>query len=101
MNITVLQQKKDSPFDQFWSRCLKKTDKALAKAKWDAITTTGLSTRMLDKDSGQYVEVTLKATPEQIIEGMKQYGLRNLETEDRYIMGPATWLNRGRWMDYE
>jgi hypothetical protein len=101
MNVTLFQPKTDSQFDVFWSGCLKKADKAMAKAKWDLITTTGLYTRMLDRDSGHYVDVTLRASPDEIIAGYREYAMRNLETEDRFIMGPATWLNRGRWMDYE
>jgi hypothetical protein len=95
-----------SSFDEFWELCIKKLDKPLAKAKWDAITSDeGMATKMLDRDSGQFVPVHLKATPEELIEGMQRYRRAQVDSNfklkdgGKFICGPAVWLNRGRWMD--
>ena len=94
-------------FEDFWQNCPKRCDKALARLKWDAITgPNGLHTRMLDRDSGQYVEIELRATPEEILAGMKKYrdtqidrNTWKLKDGGKFTCHPATWLNRGRWMD--
>jgi hypothetical protein len=98
-------------FEEFWDLfpAVKRLQKALCMAKWQAITSeTGLDTRMLDRDAGQYAEIKLKATPEQIIEGLmrsrrlwqgkgdQRYGW---EDGGKYIPMASTWLNQGRWMD--
>lgn len=96
-------------FEEFWKtypHC-RRERKMLAKAKFDAITSGGLATKTLDKDSGLFVEIELKATAEEIIEGAKKYDRRmrnphqSWEYRDggKYICHPATWLNQGRWMD--
>ena len=97
----VTQLKTDQAmFDQFWRLYPRRIDKALAKAKWDAITNGGLSTRMLDRDSGQFIPITLQATAEEIMAGAKRWKDNlPLEYEEKFIPHPATWLNRGRWMD--
>lgn len=105
-NVVVLHPEQDL-FDEFWKIYPKKFAKAMAKAKWDLITgPNGLVTRSLDRDSGTYVSLTLKATPEEIIEGAKRYRAANLKSggygfkdDGKYICHPATWLNQGRWMD--
>ena len=94
-------------FDDFWRNCVKKLDKALTKAKWDAITSErGLETKMLDRDSGAYVAVHLKAAPQELIDGMKRYAKSQIDPNTyrirdngKFTCGPAVWLNRGRWMD--
>lgn len=94
-------------FEAFWKAYPKKVGKPLAKAKWDAITNGGLTTRTMDKDSGQYVEIELQATPAELVEGAKKYakslvvdtGDKYVMTERRFICHPSTWLNQGRWMD--
>lgn len=98
----------EDSFEEFWSACPRKVGKPLTRAKFTAITTEGLKTRTLDRDSGQYVEIGLKATPEELIDGMKAYArsLIRVEndqyvTEKKYVCHPATWLNQGRWMDGE
>ena len=107
-NIVHLQPA-TATFEDFWRECPKKVGKPLAEAKWRAITTTGLVTRTLDRDSGTYVEIELRATPEELIEGMKRYykslcynetGLTwKLKVDKQYILHPATFLNQGRWLD--
>ena len=105
-NVTELKTQTVADFEAFWKECPKRVDKALAKAKWDKITGEGLKTRMLDRDSGMFVEIELKATPEELIAGMKRYyrtqfdrATYKIRDDGKYTMHPATWLNRGRWMD--
>lgn len=93
-------------FDEFWKHCPKRVGKPLAKAKFEAITGDGLVTRTLDKDSGQYVTIELRATPEELIEGMKRYRKSQIDPQTfqlrdggKYTCHPATWLNQGRWLD--
>ena len=94
-------------FEEFWLHYPKKVGKPLAKAKWDAITgPDGLCTRTLDRDSGQYVGIDLRATPEEILDGVKRYratqidkNTYSLKDGGKYTCMPATWLNQGRWAD--
>ncbi len=89
-----------TPFDKFWAHCPRKVGKAIANVRFDEII-QGMTTRTLDRDSGQYVDLVLKATAEQLIEGMKRYASECEGIETRYQLHPATFLNRGRWEDYE
>ena len=100
-------------FDDFWKECPKKEKKAIAQAKWAAITSEhGLATRTLDRDSGMYIDLTLKATPEELVKAMKAYRQTQiapmigyetpryfLKDDGKYTLYPSTWLNQGRWMD--
>lgn len=97
-------------FEAFWRQYPhpRRVGKPLARAKWEAITNGGLRTRTLDRDSGQYVEITLQATPAEILSGLKRYddrvrkkgvGEYGYEENGRFICHPATWLNQGRWED--
>ena len=106
-NVTALRPDQ-ATFEDFWTAYPRPVKKALAKAKWDAITGPGLSTRTLDRDSETYVELELQATPGEIVEGARRYAQSLVCTktftrkvEEKYIAHPATWLNQGRWMDYE
>ena len=93
-------------FDDFWRLYPRHADKAMCRAKWEAITNGGLVTRCLDRDSGGYVELRLQASPNEIVEGVKRY-VKTLPRkpnsydflEPQFIALPATFLNRGRWMD--
>ena len=98
---TVHQLKPAVKFDDFWQAYWRKVDKPLARARWDAITNGGLATRNLDRDSGEFVPVTLKATPDEIMAGLKRYNkqIYTDKTEIRFVKHPATWLNRGGWME--
>jgi hypothetical protein len=89
-------------FETFWAECPKKVGRIIAQARFDAITGDGLHTRTKDRDSDTYVDVFLKAAPQEIIDGMKRYRKRvwiTEETEARWILHPSTWLNRGGWLD--
>ena len=101
MTATVTQLA-PATFAAFWDQCPKKVGRIIAQAKWNQITGDGLQTRTKDRDSDTYVEVFLKATPQELIDGMKRYRKRvwvTEETEARFILHPSTWLNRGGWLD--
>jgi hypothetical protein len=103
---TTHTEPQPSRFAEFWQVYPKRVGKPLAKAKFDAITTTGLKTKTLDKDSGCYIEIELSATADEIIEGAKRYAKSQidkntyrLKDEGKYILNPATFLNAGRFYD--
>jgi hypothetical protein len=99
-------KKAESRFAEFWSIYPKRVGKPLAKAKFDAIVKGGFKTRTLDRDSGQFVEIEIEATADEIIAGTRRYveSLIDKNTfkrkiEDKFIPHPATFLNQGRWAD--
>ena len=107
-NVVKLPAAVPDLFEEFWQAYPRRIGKALARAKWKAITGPGLKTRTLDKDSGTYVEIELRATPDEIIAGAKRYyqanrlngtGQYGFKDGGRYLCQPAYWLNRGRWED--
>ncbi len=82
-----------------------RTKPAAAKAKWDAIISEeGLHTRNRDEDSGTFVDVHLKATPQEIIEAARLYRQEMQLPESykysEYTQGLQNWLNQGKWMNY-
>ena len=94
-------------FDEWWSLQFHKTEKPLCKVKFDAITSPrGYHTRMMDKTTGEYVEIHLQATPEEILEAQKRqnkafferHGYAN-EHEKQFMRRPKQWLNQGGWLD--
>ena len=68
-------------FDEFWAECPRKVGKGAAAKAW--------------------AKATKKATPQQIIDGMKaaKAEWERTRTETRFIPHPATWLNAERWAD--
>ncbi len=105
-NVFAMPTPAVATFDEFWRSFPRKVGKPLAKAKWDAITNGGLSTRTLDRDSGLYVAIELKASPEELLEGARRYAKAQVDPNTyklkdggRFICHPATWLNQGRWED--
>lgn len=93
-------------FDAVWKLWPNKANKVMARQKYLAIIHGGLKTRMLDKDSGQYVDADLSATPDEILAGVTAYissqldrRTYKLKDDGKYIPHLATWLNRGRWED--
>ena len=87
-------------FETFWSVYPRKVGKAMARAKWKAITGNGLEARCKDRD-GNVMDVELFATPDDLIEGAKAYRYDCMDTEERYVAHPTTWLNQGRWEDQD
>lgn len=98
----------DKAFEEFWTNYPRKVGKPLARAKFMAIVKGGFRTKTMDRDSGQYVEIELEATPEEILAGTKRYALSLIDrntfkrkVEDKFIAHPATFLNRGGWFNEE
>ncbi len=95
-------------FEELFRLWPRKEKKPLAHAKYDAIL-QGLRTRTLDKDSGQYVELELAATEDEIIQGCKAYldtqrktgsGQYGYKDDAKYIPYLCQFLNQGRWIDH-
>lgn len=94
-------------FEAIWSLWPNKSKKPLARAKYAAIL-KGCKTRTMDKDSGMFVEIELEATEDQIVAGIKKYlasqvdkNTYSLKDNGKYIPHLATFLNQGRWEDFE
>lgn len=105
-NVVPISKIEADRFEDFWREYPKKVGKPLARAKFAAIVSGGIRTRTLDKDSGQYVEIELCATAEEIIAGAKRYcdtqidkNTYRLKDGGKYILHPASFLNQGRWED--
>lgn len=104
--VQIRPEQATDDFATFWQNYPRKVGKPLARAKFEAIINGGLKTRTLDKDSGQYVDIELHATAEEIIAGAKRYAKDQvdpvtfrLKDGGKYMLHPATFLNAGRWMD--
>ena len=108
--MNVVELKAGDRFEEFWKEFpyeIRK-GKAVARQKWEAITGEGLDTKTLDRDSNSYVPLFLKATPEEILTGLRAW-MKSLKINPdfsyhddiKYEKRPAQWLNAGRWMDYE
>ncbi len=97
----------NATFDDWWPMFPSelRTGKALCRTKWNAITGDGLDTKTKDKDSGLFVDLFLKDTPEAIIAGTKRwvdalpraadYGYLDIQYQRR----APQFLNQGGWMD--
>lgn len=91
-----------SDFETFWRIYPRKVGKAMARSKWNAITGNGLQARCKDRD-GNVMDMDLFARPEALIEAAKAYRYMTIdkETPEQFIAHATTWLNQGRWEDYE
>lgn len=107
MTVTALfpQQAQDTRFLELWTRWPKdrRTKKPATRAKYEAVL-HGVQTRTLDRDSGLYIDIYLKATEEEILAGAKDYlsaqidpNTYKLKDGGKYIPELCTWLNRGMW----
>ena len=104
-NVVKLEQ--PDSFEEWWLKYPrpKRVGKAVCRVKYSAIISeAGLHTRTLDRDSGQYVGIHLKATPAELMAGVEQYDNENKDHNSygykdggKYVCHPATWLNQGRW----
>ena len=96
-------QPASADFQAFWAECPLKVGRLIAETKFRAITGSGLSTRTLDKSTGEYVQIFVKATAVELIAAMRAYRKSRIDpiTYDvkPYTLHPATWLNSGRWLD--
>lgn len=95
-------------FEEVWRVWPVKAKKVLAEARYQAIV-NGLKTRTLDKDSGQFVEIAVEATEDEIIQGCLAYlksqkktgsGAFGYKDDGKYIPYLSTFLNQGRFMDH-
>ena len=103
-NVTQLHPETVT-FEDFWERFppSRRGSKPIAQAKWNAITNGGLNTKTKDNDSGEFVEVFLQATPEEILDGLKEYikqrtDAETYKVETKFFALASTFLNRGYWM---
>lgn len=104
--VQIRPEQATDDFATFWQHYPRKVGKLLARALFDSIVNGGLKTRTLNKDSGQYVEIELHATAEEIVAGAKRYAKAQvdpvtfrLKAGGRYMLHPSTFLNSGRWLD--
>lgn len=95
-------------FETVWKAWPRKDGKAIARSKYEAILRGGFKTRTLDKSSGQFIDMDLSATPEQIADGVKAYVSSQIDRntyrfkdDGKFIPHLATWLGRGGWQDFE
>ena len=90
-------------FEDFWRvypHHSARSKRAMAQAKWNAITGNGLETTVIDSERNS-MRLNLKATPEEIVAGVKAYRMSLSQEDMRYAPGAQVWLNQGRWMDFE
>jgi hypothetical protein len=95
-------------FEAVWKLWPNKANKAMARAKYEAALKGTFRTKAFDKDSGGYVDLELSTTPEAILAGVKAYvssqldrNTYRLKDDGKFIPHLATWINRGRWEDFE
>ena len=108
MTTNVIPLHQPATFDDWWDimPVELRQKRPVCESKWNDITGDGLETRTLDKDSGTYVSLFLKATPEEIIEGTRVWKKRLRMNPDfsyhesiQYEPRAPQFLNQGRWMD--
>ena len=97
-----------SRFNELWALWPRKDGKAVARTKYEAIIRGGFRTKTLDKSSGQFLDMELTATADEIIAGAKAYvesqidrNTYRLKDDGRFIPWLQTWLGRAGWMDFE
>lgn len=95
----------EKAFEEVWKLWPNKAKKPLAKAKFMAVC-KGCKTRTMDRDSGQYMDIELEASPEEIVKGCKAYlssqiDKRTFKMKDdgKFIPMLSTFLNGGRYSD--
>lgn len=96
-----------SRFEEVWKLWPRKDGKAIARTKYDAIIKGGFRTRTLDKSSGQFIDLELSATADQILAGVKAYVDSQIDKrtfrfrdDGKFIPHFATWLGRAGWEDF-
>lgn len=106
--VRLFAEPAPSLFEEVWKHWPRKDGKAVARAKFDGIVKGRFITKTLDKSSGQFFEMELSATGEQILEGVKAYlasqidkKTYRLKDDGKFIPHLATWLGRAGWQDFE
>jgi len=101
-------EKAPSRFDELWRIWPRKDGKAIARAKFDGIVKGGFQTKTLDKSSGQFFDMELSATADEIIAGATAYlksqvdkNTYRLKDGGKFIPHLSTWLGRAGWQDFE
>lgn len=96
-----------SRFDEVWKLWPRKDGKAVARSKYEGIVKGRYQSKTLDKSSGQFIEMELSATAEEIIAGAKAYlasqvdrNTFRLKDDGKFIPHLATWLGRAGWEDW-
>lgn len=96
-----------SRFEEVWQAWPRRDGKAVARTKYEAIIKGGFQTKTLDKSSGQFIELELSATAEEIIDGVKAYVASQIDKrtyrfkdDGKFIPHLATWLGRAGWEDF-
>jgi hypothetical protein len=106
--VRLFPEPEPSRFEEIWKIWPRKDGKAVARAKFDGIVKGRFQTKTLDKSSGQFFDMELSATAEQVIAGAKAYlasqvdkRTYRLKDEGKFIPHLSTWLSRAGWMDFE
>ncbi len=96
-----------SRFNELWTLWPRKDGKALARAKFEGITKGRFQTKTLDKSSGQFFDMELSATADEIIAGATAYlksqvdkNTYRLKDGGKFIPHLSTWLSRAGWEDW-
>ena len=96
-----------SRFEEVWKLWPRKDGKAVARLKFDGIVAGRFKSKTLDKSSGQFFEMELSATAEQIIAGASAYlssqidrNTYRLKDDGKYVPHLATWLGKAGWEDW-
>lgn len=96
-----------SRFEEAWKLWPRRDGKAIARTKYEAIVKGGFKSKTLDKSSGQFIEMDLSATEDQIIAGIRGYvdsqidkRTYRLKDDGKYVPHLATWLGRAGWEDW-
>lgn len=74
----------------------------VCRQKYDAITSeAGLNTQTRDPDSGGFVKIHLKATPQEIYAGAERYLSQHREDYklSKYVKRLQQFLNGGYWVE--
>lgn len=97
----------DAAFEELWKLWPRREGKVLAKARFAAII-KGCTTRTLEKDSGSYITIELHSTTEAILKAAKAYlasqvdkNTYRIKDDGKFIPHLNTWLNKGKFLDYE
>jgi hypothetical protein len=93
-------------FEEVWKIWPNKAKKPLAKARYEAILRGPFKTRTMDKDSGQFVEIEVTGTEDEMVAGIKAYlaaqvdkKTYRMKDDGKYIPHLSTFLNQGRFAD--
>ena len=81
-----LQKEVEEKFELFWKACPRKIGKVKSREKFEELI-------KWKKDKPPL------CTPEILTAAMQTFASKQVDTEERFIPHPATWLNQGRWVD--